>query len=202
MRLTVADAISPSYFVAIAAVQLGFFKDEGVDMEFVFLGAGPCLWYRHVIDCVCTRRMEALNDDGHEPLQTAADSAQELPDRCVPTRADPAHPRDAHGDRDDPAGAGPGARRGGPRRGAAPLRAEGTRPHRGRGCPPVGGWCSTPTSTWRRCAKASTAPRSPGFVPRRHAPSSRRWSRPSFARGPWIAWAALPCATWSSSSTG
>jgi hypothetical protein len=26
MRITVADAISPSYFVAIAAVQLGFFK--------------------------------------------------------------------------------------------------------------------------------------------------------------------------------
>jgi ABC-type nitrate/sulfonate/bicarbonate transport system substrate-binding protein len=36
MRLTVADAISPSYFVAIAAVQLGFFREEGVDMEFVF----------------------------------------------------------------------------------------------------------------------------------------------------------------------
>lgn len=36
MRLTVADAISPSYFVATAAVQLGFFKEEGIDMEFVF----------------------------------------------------------------------------------------------------------------------------------------------------------------------
>jgi NitT/TauT family transport system substrate-binding protein len=36
MRLTVADAISPSYFVAIAAIQLGFFRQEGVDMEFVF----------------------------------------------------------------------------------------------------------------------------------------------------------------------
>ena len=31
MRLTVADAISPSYFVAIAAIQLGFFREEGVD---------------------------------------------------------------------------------------------------------------------------------------------------------------------------
>jgi ABC-type nitrate/sulfonate/bicarbonate transport system substrate-binding protein len=41
MRLTVADAISPSYFVAIAAVQLGFFKEEGVDMEFVFPPADP-----------------------------------------------------------------------------------------------------------------------------------------------------------------
>jgi len=41
MRLTVADAISPSYFVAIAAVQLGFFKREGVDMEFVFPPADP-----------------------------------------------------------------------------------------------------------------------------------------------------------------
>ena len=41
MRITVADAISPSYFVAIAAVQLGFFKEEGVDMEFVFTPADP-----------------------------------------------------------------------------------------------------------------------------------------------------------------
>src|SRR5215475_1616310 len=32
-RLTVADFDSPSYFVAIAAVELGFFKQEGVDIE-------------------------------------------------------------------------------------------------------------------------------------------------------------------------
>ena len=41
MRLTVADAISPSYFVAIAAVQLGFFRQEGIDMEFVFAPPDP-----------------------------------------------------------------------------------------------------------------------------------------------------------------
>ena len=41
MRLTVADAISPSYFVAIAAVQLGFFREEGVEMEFVFTPGSP-----------------------------------------------------------------------------------------------------------------------------------------------------------------
>src|SRR5215470_7385122 len=41
MRITVADAISPSYFVAIAAVQLGFFQEEGVEMEFVFPPADP-----------------------------------------------------------------------------------------------------------------------------------------------------------------
>ena len=41
MRLTVSDSISPSYFVAIAAVQLGFFREEGVDMEFVFTPADP-----------------------------------------------------------------------------------------------------------------------------------------------------------------
>src|SRR5947208_14328201 len=41
MRITVADSISPSYFVAIAAVQLGFFREEGVDMEFVFTPADP-----------------------------------------------------------------------------------------------------------------------------------------------------------------
>ena len=41
MRLTVADAISPSYFVAIAAVELGFFQQEGIDMEFVFSPPDP-----------------------------------------------------------------------------------------------------------------------------------------------------------------
>ncbi|MBN9082397.1 MAG: hypothetical protein BGP04_07315 [Rhizobiales bacterium 62-17] len=34
-RLMVADVDSPSYFVATAAVKLGFFKKEGVDIEFV-----------------------------------------------------------------------------------------------------------------------------------------------------------------------
>lgn len=34
-RLMVADVDSPSYFVATAAVVLGFFKKEGVDVEFV-----------------------------------------------------------------------------------------------------------------------------------------------------------------------
>ena len=41
MRLTVADAISPSYFVAIAAIHLGFFEREGIDMEFVFSPPNP-----------------------------------------------------------------------------------------------------------------------------------------------------------------
>jgi len=41
MRLTVADAISPSYFVAIAAVELGFFQQEGIEMEFVFSPPDP-----------------------------------------------------------------------------------------------------------------------------------------------------------------
>ena len=34
-RLMVADVDSPSYFVATAAVKLGFFEAEGVDVEFV-----------------------------------------------------------------------------------------------------------------------------------------------------------------------
>src|SRR5918994_6579790 len=41
MRLTVADAISPSYFVAVAAIQLGFFRAEGLDVEFVFSPPNP-----------------------------------------------------------------------------------------------------------------------------------------------------------------
>jgi ABC-type nitrate/sulfonate/bicarbonate transport system substrate-binding protein len=35
MRLTVSDVVSPSYFVATAAAELGYFRDEGVAMEFV-----------------------------------------------------------------------------------------------------------------------------------------------------------------------
>jgi len=35
-RIWVPDFDSPSYFVAIAAVELGFFKQEGIDVEFVF----------------------------------------------------------------------------------------------------------------------------------------------------------------------
>src|SRR5262249_36618073 len=35
MRLTVSDVVSPSYFVATAAVELGFFRAEGLDVEFV-----------------------------------------------------------------------------------------------------------------------------------------------------------------------
>src|SRR5438105_1429630 len=35
MRLTVSDVVSPSYFVATAAVELGFFKEQGVDVEFL-----------------------------------------------------------------------------------------------------------------------------------------------------------------------
>jgi len=35
MKVTVSDVVSPSYFVATAAVELGFFKAEGVNAEFV-----------------------------------------------------------------------------------------------------------------------------------------------------------------------
>jgi ABC-type nitrate/sulfonate/bicarbonate transport system substrate-binding protein len=35
MRVTVSDVVSPSYFVATAAVELGYFKSEGLDAEFV-----------------------------------------------------------------------------------------------------------------------------------------------------------------------
>jgi NitT/TauT family transport system substrate-binding protein len=35
-RIWVPDLDSPSYFVAIAAVELGFFKQEGIDIEFIY----------------------------------------------------------------------------------------------------------------------------------------------------------------------
>src|SRR5262249_36231041 len=36
MRVTVSDVVSPSYFPLTAAVELGFFKAEGLDTEFIF----------------------------------------------------------------------------------------------------------------------------------------------------------------------
>src|SRR5262249_62230373 len=35
-RIWVPDLDSPSYFVAVAAVELGLFKHEGIDIEFVY----------------------------------------------------------------------------------------------------------------------------------------------------------------------
>jgi len=35
-RIWVPDLDSPSYFVAIAAVELGYFKEQGIDIEFVY----------------------------------------------------------------------------------------------------------------------------------------------------------------------
>jgi len=40
LRLTTADMDSPSYFVATAAVDLGFFKQEGLDVEYAYM-TGP-----------------------------------------------------------------------------------------------------------------------------------------------------------------
>lgn len=43
-RIWVADLDSPSYFVATAAVELGYFKREGIDVEFVYnTREGPAL---------------------------------------------------------------------------------------------------------------------------------------------------------------
>ena len=41
MRLSVTDVVSPSYFIATAAVELGYFKAEGLDVEFVPPPANP-----------------------------------------------------------------------------------------------------------------------------------------------------------------
>lgn len=41
MQVTVSDVVSPSYFVLTAAVELGFFKAEGVDAEFVYPPTDP-----------------------------------------------------------------------------------------------------------------------------------------------------------------
>jgi NitT/TauT family transport system substrate-binding protein len=40
-KLSVADLDSPSYFVATAAVELGFFRDEGIDVELMREYGGP-----------------------------------------------------------------------------------------------------------------------------------------------------------------
>jgi NitT/TauT family transport system substrate-binding protein len=51
MRIAVPDLISNSYFPAVAAVELGFFKEEGLDLELELIFP-------------VTRAMEALRDGG------------------------------------------------------------------------------------------------------------------------------------------
>jgi ABC-type nitrate/sulfonate/bicarbonate transport system substrate-binding protein len=52
-RIWVPDLDSPSYFVAIAAVELGFFKQEGVDIEFVYnTKEGPELMLAGKVDFI------------------------------------------------------------------------------------------------------------------------------------------------------
>jgi NitT/TauT family transport system substrate-binding protein len=41
MRVTVSDVVSPSYFPLTASVELGFFKAEGLDAEFIFPPVDP-----------------------------------------------------------------------------------------------------------------------------------------------------------------
>jgi NitT/TauT family transport system substrate-binding protein len=52
-RIWVADLDSPSYFVATAAVELGYFKREGVDIEFVYnTREGPTLLREGKLDFI------------------------------------------------------------------------------------------------------------------------------------------------------
>ena len=52
-RIWVADLDSPSYFVATAAVELGYFKREGIDIEFVYnTREGPALLREGKVDFI------------------------------------------------------------------------------------------------------------------------------------------------------
>lgn len=52
-RIWVADLDSPSYFVATAAVELGYFKREGIDVEFVYnTREGPTLMREGKLDFI------------------------------------------------------------------------------------------------------------------------------------------------------
>ena len=52
-HIWVADLDSPSYFVATAAVELGFFKREGIDVEFVYnTREGPALLREGKVDFI------------------------------------------------------------------------------------------------------------------------------------------------------
>jgi NitT/TauT family transport system substrate-binding protein len=53
MRLTVSDTVSPSYFVATAAVELGFMRAEGLDVEFVPTPAdSPAAFHQGEVDFI------------------------------------------------------------------------------------------------------------------------------------------------------
>jgi len=52
-RIWVPDLDSPSYFVAIAAVELGFFKQEGIEIEFIHnTNKGPELMREGKLDFI------------------------------------------------------------------------------------------------------------------------------------------------------
>lgn len=52
-HIWVADLDSPSYFVAVAAVELGYFKQEGIDIEFVYnTNEGPELMREGKVDLI------------------------------------------------------------------------------------------------------------------------------------------------------
>ena len=65
MRVLVADLVSPSYFTATAAVELGFFKDEGVPAE--------------VVPAVDSHRQSLLDPDIHFGASSAYGPLHDFP---------------------------------------------------------------------------------------------------------------------------
>ena len=46
MRIAVPDLVSNSYFPALAAVELGYFQAQGIDMELVMISRRAGRWKR------------------------------------------------------------------------------------------------------------------------------------------------------------
>ena len=112
MKVVIPDLVSNSYFPAIAAVEMGFFKEEGLDAELELIyPVGKCYEALRDGKARLRRRLVAFGADGVSGMEG----------RQVPRRAGAAHllvPDHAHGPQRQA------------RRRRAPSRASGSAPRR------------------------------------------------------------------------
>ena len=70
LRIAIPDMISPSYFPAIAAVELGFFRDEGLDASIELLGPVTATY-----EALREGRLDYAGGAAHAPLYAFKDWA-------------------------------------------------------------------------------------------------------------------------------
>ena len=84
MKVVIPDLVSNSYFPAIAAVEMGFFKEEGLDAELELIyPVGKCYEALRDGKVRLRRRLVALGADGVSGMAAASSSSARW--RSTPT---------------------------------------------------------------------------------------------------------------------